>query len=181
MNKEENMNEQLEVKIKMRFRDALRYHLYVAYSTMVNRIFALLSLTSLGMFIYSMITGNATMDVRFAKSFALLIPPFIFFVMIPVKVWKATAALLDSQLLKEEAIYIFDVEKVTLKTSQGQAEIQWDEYIRIVETRHDIRFFMDKIQAQIIPKYGLTGQEKQILRGIIAQAAGPQITKIKPL
>jgi len=175
------MNEQLEIKTKIRFRDALRYHLYVAYSTIVNRIFAVLSLMSLGMFIYSMITGGATIDVRFARSFALLIPPFIFFVMIPVKVWKATAALLDSQLLKEEAIYIFDLEKVTLKTSQGKADIKWDEYVRIVETRHDIRFFMDKIQAQIIPKYSLTGQQKQILRGIIVQAADPQITKLKPV
>ena len=173
------MNKPLEIKTKMRFRDALRYHLYVAYSTTVNRIFAVLSFASLGMFIYSMISGDATMDVRFAKSFALLIPPFIFFVVIPVKVWKATAALLDSQLLKEEAIYIFNLEKVTLKTSQGEADIQWDEYVKIIETRHDIRFFMDKIQAQIIPKYCLTQQQKQALCEIIAQAADPKIIKLK--
>ena len=173
------MNQQLEIKAKMRFRDALRYHLYVAYSTLTNRIFAFLSLISLGMFTYSMVSSDASIDVRFAKSFALLIPPFIFFVVIPMKVWKATAALLDSQLLKEEAVYIFSLEKVILKTLQGQADIQWDEYVKIIETRHDIRFFMDKVQAQIIPKYCLTQEEKQALRGIIIQAGNPKTTKVK--
>ncbi len=173
------MSQQLEIKTKMRFRDAFRYNLFVAYNTVGNRVFVVLSVISLGIFIYYMINGGGRIDERFARAFALLVPPFIFFIMIPVKVWKATGALLNSQILKDEAIYIFSLEKITLKTPQGQADIKWNEYVSIVETRHDIRFFMDKVQAQIIPKYNLTQEEIEKLRQIIGQGADPRFVKLR--
>lgn len=173
------MNKSLEIKTKLRFKDGLRYNLYVAYNTVMNYIFFVLSLISLGMFIYNMVKSGASLDVRFAQSFALLIPPFIFFVTIPVKVWKATIALLENPILKNEVIYIFNKEKITLHTSQGEADVLWDAYVRIVETKYDFRLFMDKVQAQVIPKYSLENQEIKELRNIIAESADPKIIKIK--
>ena len=101
------MDQRLEIKIKMRFRDAFRYNTYVAYRSAATRIFVGLSLLSMGLFIYNMINGAGRMDENFAQSFALLIPPFIFFILIPTRVWKATGALLGSQILKDEATYLF--------------------------------------------------------------------------
>ena len=173
------MNQPLEIKTKMRFRDAFRYNAYIAYRPTATRIFVGLSILSMGLFIYNMINGAGRIDENFAQSFALLIPPFIFFILIPTRVWKATGALLGSQILKDEVTYLFDQEKITLRTSQGEADIKWDNYVRIVETRHDFRFFMDKVQAQIISKYSLTEEEIQKLGVIIKEAADPQIIKLK--
>ena len=173
------MDQRLEIKIKMRFRDAFRYNTYVAYRSAATRIFVGLSLLSMGLFIYNMINGAGRMDENFAQSFALLIPPFIFFILIPTRVWKATGALLGSQILKDEATYLFDQEKITLRTSQGEADIQWDSYVRIAETRHDFRFFMDQVKAQIIPKYSLTQEEIQKLKTIIKASADSKVVKLR--
>lgn len=173
------MEQSVKIKTKLRFRDGLRYNMYIAYNTRMNYIFFVLSIISLGMFIYNMVTSAKTFDVRFAQSFMLLIPPFIFFVTIPVKVWKATVALLDNPVLKDEVVYILGQEKITLETSQGEADVTWDHYKRIVETKHDVRLFMDKVQAQIIPKYSLSQQEIQDLRHVIRGSADPKIVKLK--
>lgn len=175
------MEKSLKIKTKLRFRDGLRYNLYVAYNTTLNYIFLVLSIVSLGMFIYNMIKSNASLDVRFAQSFMLLIPPFIFFVTIPVKVWKATVALIENRVLKDEVVYIFSKDKIILETSQGEAEVTWDSYVRIVETKYDLRLFMDKVQAQIIPKYSLEHTEIQGLRMIIKEAVNPKIIKLKSI
>ena len=173
------MEKSLKIKTKLRFRDGLRYNLYVAYNTTLNYIFFVLSVVSLGMFIYNMVKSSASLDVRFAQSFMLLIPPFIFFVTIPVKVWKATVALLENPILKDEVVYILSKEKIIFETSQGEADVAWDSYVRIVETKHDVRLFMDKVQAQIIPKYALDQIEIQELRSIIKEAAGSTTIKLK--
>ena len=173
------MENSLRIKTKLRFRDGLRYNLYVAYNTTLNYIFLVLSIVSLGMFIYNMIQSDASIDVRFAQSFMLLIPPFIFFVTIPVKVWKATVALLQNPVLKDEVVYIFSQEKIIFETSQGEADVAWDSYMRIVETKHDFRLFMDKVQAQIIPKYALDQIEIQELHSIIQSAVDPKIVKLQ--
>lgn len=173
------MDQLLEIKTKMRFKDALRFNLYIAYQSIGNRIFSVLSMLSLGFFVFNMINGSARLDEKFAQSFALLIPPFIFFILIPTKVWKATGALIGSQILKDEVVYGFTKEKITLKTSQGEADIKWDDYVRIVETGHDFRFFMDRVQAQMIPKYSLTKEEIQKLRSMIETSAGSHIIKLK--
>ncbi len=173
------MDKSLRIKTKLRFKDGLRYNMYVAYNTTLNYIFLVLSIVSLGMFIYNMVNSKTTLDVRFAQSFMLLIPPFIFFVTIPVKVWKATVALLQNLVLKDEVTYVFSKEKIILETSQGVAEVMWSDYVRIVETKHDIRLFMDKVQAQIIPKYSLDRQEVQDLRSIIKESADANKIKLK--
>ena len=173
------MNQPLEIKTKMRFKDAFRYNIYVAYRSVLTRIFLGLSILSMGIFIYNVINGPGRIDENFAQSFGLLIPPFMAFVLIPARVWKATGALLGSQILKDEAIYLFDQDKITLRTSQGEADIKWDDYVRITETRHDFRFFMDKVQAQIIPKYGLTPEEIKKLSTVIKASADSQIVKLK--
>lgn len=173
------MKNTLEIKTKLRFRDAFRYNLHIAFNSIVNYIFLIIGIISLGMFINNMVTLDTTMDVRFSQSFILLIPPFLFFVNVPVKVWKATTALLSNPILKEEVIYIFSAEKIAFQTSQGEDDITWDYYMRIVETNKDFRLFMDKAQAQIIPKYALDDQEIGQLRAIIRQAADPKIIKLK--
>ncbi|HHX62983.1 MAG TPA: YcxB family protein [Epulopiscium sp.] len=173
------MEKSLQIKTKLRFRDGLRYNLYVAYNTTLNYIFFVLSIVSLGMFMYNMINSAASLDVRFTQSFMLLIPPFIFFVTIPVKVWKATVALLENPILKDEVVYIFTKEAIILKTSQGEADVKWESYVRIVETKQDFRLFMDKVQAQIIPKYSLDKMEIQDLRSILKAVVDSKILKLK--
>ena len=173
------MNQSLEITSKLRFKDALRYNFYIAYSTTINRIFCILSIISLSMFIYNMSKGMISMDQRFAQSFPLLVAPFIFFIMIPIRVWKATGELIYSEVLKNEVKYTFTNEKIVLSTPKGEADIQWDQYVRIVETKWDFRLFMDKIQAQIIPKYSLNRNEIQILRNIISTSTDEKVVKLK--
>lgn len=173
------MNQSLEITSKIRFKDALRYNFYVAYSTTINRIFCVLSIISMVMFIYNMAQGVVSLDQRVTQSFPLLVAPFIFFIMIPIRVWKATGELINSEVLKDEVKYIFTNEKVVLNTSKGEADIQWDQYVRIVETKWDFRLFMDKVQAQIIPKYSLNQNEIKNLRNIIESAVDKRIIKLK--
>lgn len=173
------MNETLEIKTKLRFRDAFRYNLSIAFNSIINYIFLAIGIVSLGLFVKNMVTLNTTMDVRFSQSFVLLIPPFLFLVNVPIKVWKATTALLSNPILKDEVIYIFNTEEITFQTSQGEDRVTWDYYVRILETNNDFRLFMDKVQAQIIPKYSLDEKEIRQLRTIISEAVDPKITKLK--
>lgn len=172
------MNEPLEIKSKLRFKDGLRYNVSIASSKALNYVFLIVGLVSLGFFIYNMITANTTIDVRFSQSFVWLIPPFLFVANVPLGVWKATAALLKNPILKDEVLYILTKEKIVLETSQGEADVTWDQYIRIVETKHDFRLFMDRSQAQIIPKYSLEEEEIQGIRKIISEAVDPKIIKL---
>lgn len=173
------MDESLEIKSKLRFRDGLRYNVSIACSKPLNYVFLIVGIASLGLFVYNMMTADTTMDVRFSQSFVLLIPPFLFFANVPVGVWKATAELLRNPILKDEVVYRLTKDKILLETSQGQAEVNWDSYTRIVESKHDFRLFMDRVQAQVIPKYSLDEEEIQAIRRIINEAVDPQIVKLR--
>ena len=173
------MERSLEIKTKLRFKDTLKYQAYIAFKSIGNIIFLNLSLISLGMFIYKMINGQDTLDVRFTQAFILLIPPFLFAINVPLRVWKETKSLLEKSVLKDEVIYIFSQDKITLKTTEAEADVKWDNYIRIVETSYDFRLFIDKVQAQIVPKYSLSTEEIKELRSIIKSATSSQTLKLK--
>lgn len=173
------MNNTMKIRTKLRFKEAFRYNLHIAFTNIINYIFLILGIIGLAMFVNNMMTMDASMDVRFSKSFVFLIPPFLFITNVPLRIWKESVKLLNNPILKDEVIYIFSKEDITFQTSQGEANTKWEDYVKIIETKHDFRLFMDRVQAQIIPKYSLNNQEIEQLRDIIKETANPQIIKLK--
>ncbi len=50
---------------------------------------------------------------------------------------------------------------------------------KIIETNTDFRFFVDSVQAQIIPKHGMQDEQVQQLRDLIKNANPDEIYNLK--
>ena len=67
--------------------------------------------------------------------------------------------------------YVFSNEAIRLDIGEAAEDMNWSLFINIVETKHDFRFYIDTVNAQIIPKHNLSQDELQQLRKIIKDNA----------
>lgn len=161
----------LPLDIKFKVKDVLRYNLSVARKNIVNCIVLGLGGLVLIYFFYKMFTTPERLDVFIAKNVMLLVVPLLIFMMIPWKVWQITLSQMQQPAFAYGVKYIFSKEHIVLDIGEANEEMSWDLFVKIIETKHDFRFYINNISAQIIPKHNMTEEELQILKGIIKEAA----------
>ncbi len=169
------MNEQkdtvLSLPVKFKLKDVLRYNVSVARKNIVNCIVMAVGLGVLVYFFYKMFTTGERIDVFIANHIVLLLVPILIFVMIPWRVWKITATQMQQPAFAYGVSYTFSKEHIVLDLGEASEEMSWDVFVKIVETKHDFRLYVNAISAQIIPKHNMTQEQLEVFRGIIREAA----------
>lgn len=169
------MNEQkdtvLSLPIKFKFKDVLRYNISVASKNIVNCIVMAIGIGVLVYFFYKMFTTGERIDVFIANHIVLCLVPVLIFVMIPWRVWKITASQMQQPAFAYGVTYTFSADHIVLDIGDASEEMTWDVFVKIVETKHDFRFYVNAISAQIIPKHNMTKEQLQVLKKIIGETA----------
>lgn len=161
----------LSLDVKFKVKDVLRYNLSVARKNIVNCIVLGLGGLVLLYFFYKMFTTPERLDVFIAKNVMLLIVPLLIFMMIPWRVWQITLSQMQQPAFAYGVNYTFSKEHILLDLGTASEEMSWDLFVKIIETKHDFRFYINDISAQIIPKHNMTTEQLQIIKGIIREAA----------
>ena len=168
------MNEQkgavLSLPVKFKLKDVLRYNMSVARKNIVNCIVMAIGLGVLVYFFYKMFTSGERMDIFVANHIVLLAVPVLIFVMIPWRVWKITASQMQQPAFAYGVTYTFSTEHIGLDIGEASEEMTWDVFVKIIETKHDFRFYVNAISAQIIPKHNMSQEQLETLREIIRKA-----------
>lgn len=161
----------LSLDVKFKVKDVLRYNLSVARKNIVNCMVLGLGGCVLIYFFYRMFTTPERLDVFIAKNVMLLVVPLLIFIMIPWKVWQITLSQMQQPAFAYGVNYTFSKDHILLDIGDASEEMPWDLFVKIVETKHDFRFYINDISAQIIPKHNMTAEELDILKVMIKEAA----------
>lgn len=174
----ENNQTSLSLDVKFKVKDVLRYNLSVAFKNKVNDIMMALGVGVLAYFFYKLLTSGERVDIFFARHIVLLVVPVLIFMMIPWKVWQITLSQMQQPSFAYGVKYIFSPESIVLDIGEASEEMKWDIFVKVLETKHDFRFYVNAISAQIIPKHNMDEQQLQMLRKIIEKAA-PDRSQLK--
>lgn len=168
----------LSLDVKFKIKDVLRYNMSVAVKNGVNQLVLAVGGLSLIYFVYKLLTASERLDVVFTKNIVLLIVPALIFVMIPWRVWKITLVQMQTPAFSNGVNYTFKTEGIVLDIGEASETISWDVFVKIVETKKDFRFYVNRISAQIIPKHNMNTAQLELLRKIIQEGA-PQQSQLK--
>lgn len=169
MNEEKKVSLNLDVRFKVS--DVLRYNASVARKNIVNCVVMAFGLGVLVYFFYKMFTTGERIDVFFARNIVLLLVPVLIFLMIPWRVWKITLTQMQQPAFAYGVNYTFSEENIVLDLGEASEEMAWDVFVKVIETKHDFRFYVNQVSAQIIPKHNMTNEQLEKLREIIRKAA----------
>ncbi len=171
-------NLQLEIDVNLRFKDMLRYNVSIAYRSWFPKLILLIGILLTGWLIYSFITRTTTWDLFLSQNILMILVAVFILFSTPLRVWKITAMQLQSGAFTKSH-YKFMENGIYIKLSNMEDTIPWNTYILIEETKNDFRLFVDKVQAQIIPKYEMTDGEIKRLRYMIQKAMPKENCKLK--
>lgn len=175
----ETKNERtLELDVKFKIKDVLRYNMSVAGKNIVNQIVLGIGALSLIYFFYRMFTTTERVDTYIAQNIIFLIVPVLIFMMIPWRVWKITVSQMQTPAFSGGVTYVFSIAHIVLDLGGESEEIPWDAFVKIVETKKDFRLYVNQVSAQIIPKHNMTQEELTELKAIMKEAA-PTICQLK--
>ncbi|MDF2612940.1 MAG: YcxB family protein [Clostridia bacterium] len=174
-------DKELVVDVKFKIRDVLRYNMSVMLKRNMNKVILLIGLLLMGFYIYKLINREVTLDLFIAQNIVLLLVPILIFLLIPWKVWKITISQMQVPAFAYGVTYIFSKDKIILDLGEVKDEIAWDTFIKIIETKKDIRFFVDEYQAQLIPKHNLTKEQMNLFRTLAAKAANKDVYQLKKM
>jgi len=170
-NMENKKESTLSIGVKFKVKDVLRYNMSVAMKNIVNQLVLAVGALSLIFFFYKMARTGERLDVFVAKNIVFLIVPVLIFMMIPWRVWKITLTQMQSPAFSGGVHYTFKATGILLDLGEASEEMPWDVFVKIVEKKHDFRFYVNKVSAQIIPKHNMNDDQLKMLRSIIKEAA----------
>ena len=173
------MEKKLEIDIKLKVADVLRYNLWVAYRSIVSKSMLVLGIGLLGWLIYKVTTNTGRLDVFISQNILWIMLAVFILIATPFKVWTITATQMQSPIFSGATKYIFSAESIYLQVGELEDTVSWDTYIKIVETNKDFRFFVDKVQAQILPKHNMNKAQIETLKQFIKQAKEASAYKLK--
>lgn len=173
------MEKKLEMDIKLKVGDVLRYNLWVAYRSIVSKGMLVLGIGLLGWLGYKVTINTGRLDVFISQNILWIMLAIFILIATPFKVWTITATQMQSPIFSGVTKYIFSVESIYLQVGELEDTVSWDTYIRIVETSKDFRFFVDKVQAQILPKHNMNKTQIETLKQFIKQAKEASAYKLK--
>ncbi|MDA3734209.1 YcxB family protein [Niameybacter massiliensis] len=170
---------ELTVKIKMKISDVWRYNVWVGYRTWFSKILVVIGLGILGWIGYQFTQNTGRIDLFFADNIIWIIAAALLLIGKPFKIWNITASQMQSPVFSGTTEYVFSKENIYLKVGELEDTVSWDTYVRIVETGKDFRFFVDPVQAQLLPKHNMDSETVAKLRELIKAAKPATSYKLK--
>lgn len=175
---DEQNSTSLSLDVKFKVKDVLRYNWSVARKNLVNCIVLGIGVLVLVYYFYKMFTSPERLDIFIAHNIMLLVVPLLIFVTIPWKVWQITVGQMQQPAFAYGVNYTFTKNSILLDIGEASEEMPWDLFVKIVETKHDFRFYINSVSAQIIPKHNMSGEQLEMLRKMIKEAA-PSKSQLK--
>lgn len=169
----DNTAKTVDVQVKLRLKDVLRYNMYVAYRSVFSKVMTGVGVALLVYFFYKLATRTVSLDLFIATNFLWIMLPVLLLVVKPWKVWTITATQMQSPIFSGTSYYCFKEQGISLKVGDLEDTVPWETYVKIVETKHDFRFFVDAVQAQIVPKHNMTKTQMVDLR-VLIEASNPE-------
>jgi len=179
MNHDEH--KELIVNVKFKIRDVLRYNMTIMFKSIVNKVILLIGLLLISFYIYKLLNRQGALDLFIAQNIVLLLVPVMIFLLIPWRVWKITISQMQVPSFAFGVTYTFMQDKIILDLGDAKDEIEWDTFIKIVETKKDFRFFVDEVRAQLIPKHNLTTEEMGLFKTIADKAVRKGVCHFKKI
>lgn len=173
------MDNKLELQIKLKVKDVLRYNLWVAYRSIVSKLMLILGVGLTGWLIYKVSVNTDRLDVFISQNIIWIVLAVFILIATPFKVWTITATQMQAPIFSGVSKYIFTKENIYMQVGELEDTVSWDTYIKIVETNKDFRFFVDKVQAQIFPKHNMTAEQITVLKALIKEARDEASYKLK--
>ncbi|MEF9959296.1 MAG: YcxB family protein [Niameybacter sp.] len=173
-----NVN-QLELKIKMKLRDVWRYNLWVGYRTLFSKLLLVVGFGILGWLGYKLSQNTGRLDLFFADNIIWIILAVLILIGKPFKIWNITATQMQLPVFAGTTEYVFSEESIYLKVGELEDTVSWNTYIKILETPKDFRFFVDAVQAQILPKHNMDKRQIEQLRTFIKGAKPATAYRLK--
>lgn len=170
---EDNTVKSVAVEVKLKLKDVLRYNMFVAYRSVFSKVMTGVGVALLVYFFYKLANRTVTLDLFIATNFLWIMLPVLLLVVKPWKVWTITATQMQSPIFSGTSKYCFSQEGISLKVGDLEDTVPWETYIKIVETKNDFRFFVDQVQAQIIPKHNMTQDQIAGLK-VVIKASNPE-------
>ncbi|OON98614.1 MAG: hypothetical protein ATN35_04340 [Epulopiscium sp. Nele67-Bin004] len=169
----------VEVNVRLKIMDVLRYNMGVAYRTNVSKVVILIGLAILGYIGYKYTNSTETIGVFLSRNIVMIMLGFFILVGTPFKVWKITAMQMQSPIFAGTSKYVFQPDKIYISMGDVNDIVPWETYSKIRETNTDFRFHVDPVQAQIIPKHCMNDEELKKLRSIIEEANPEEIYDLR--
>ncbi len=171
MSNQQQNNDKLSLDVSFKLMDILRYNMSIAMKNVINIIILLVGVGCLIFFGYKCMTTTERLDICITKNIVFVIIPVLIFISIPGRIWKLTLTQMTQPAFANGVNYVFSNEAIRLDIGEAAEDMNWSLFINIVETKHDFRFYIDTVNAQIIPKHNLSQDELQQLRKIIKDNA----------
>ncbi|WP_010168148.1 YcxB family protein [Candidatus Epulonipiscium viviparus] len=160
----------MEIKVKLTFGDVFRYNLYVGYKSIFSKVIVLIGLAVLGYIVYKFSVADGPILDVISRNIIAIIVMFLALCSKFIKIWKITAMQATSPIFQKTSTYKFAPDSIYLELDDQSDTISWTIYQQIKETNNDFRFFVDAVQAQIVPKHDMTTEQIENLRKFIEQA-----------
>lgn len=160
----------LKLDVKFKVKDVLRYNMSVAWKNLLNKILMVIGVLVAIYFVYQMCTTDMGWDVYLSQHIIILLVPILIFALIPWRVWQVTVAQMQMKQFAYGVTYEFTKDSVHLDLGEDQDTVSWDVFVKVVETKHDFRLYMNAVSAQIIPKHNLTNEQIKAFREVVKTA-----------
>ena len=170
----------VDIDTKLKVSDVWRYNMHIAYKSWFSKIVLVVGIALLGWTVFKFINrGTMTWDIFVSQNIIFIMLAVFILIATPWKVWNITASQMQSPIFANGAKYIFYPDKIYIKVEQLEDTVPWETYCKVVETSKDFRLFVDKVQAQIIPKHNMTEKQIVTLKELIREANPEEIYKLK--
>ncbi|TCK87942.1 YcxB-like protein [Natranaerovirga hydrolytica] len=139
-----SMDEQVEVTIKEE--DMYQFMLHCEYKRVMGIVYLLISITCLVLFPFSLIWGDTALTL-------LLLAGGLFhtlFTPLSLKL-KAKRQVLMNEAYKEPFLYTINEDGLVIEQKENKFEYQWEELLKVVQTKTLVLFFLNKRLAFIMP------------------------------
>lgn len=174
-----NNNEQLAIDVKLQIKDVLRYNMYIAYKSWFSKIVLVVGVLLCGWMLYRVSITTQRLDIFISENILMIMLAIFILIATPLKVWRITAAQMQSPIFSGVSHYGFSKEGIYIRINELEDTVQWETYSYIQETKKDFRFFVDKVQAQIIPKHNMTKEQVEVLRKLIREANPKEVYRLR--
>ena len=157
------------MKVKNMYEFMMR-HAYISVLGVGSLLFSILSFVYLCVN-FSQLTGGTKV--------LMIIASLLFTVINPIWIYVNSAKQVKlNPMFKEELTYIFDEKGIRVVQNEQEAQVEWAEINKIVETGMSVIIYLSKVRAFVIPKESIEKETKQFFE-LIESSVDAKVCRLK--
>lgn len=167
------MDRKVNMKIELKVSDMYEFLLRHAYTSVAGLVGVFISLLALVLFFVGLDKSDTTQNVL------LLVIASLFTIVNPIQLrFKAKQQVMLNPMFKIPLEYEFSDTKIVVKQNDQQAELDWNDTYRVVETKKLIIIYFSKVTGYILPKEQMKN-DKSVLFDLIKSHVSKERCKLR--